>query len=184
VGDDDAGDAILVALGQAGVSHAATLRDPANATPTWTALTEEEAGTEGPLSDDDSDGRLTAGFPAGLPLEAADVELALRYLTDFRVVVLAAGLDDATIRVALEAAVYAGAHVIRFDGVSQSSGGSVGATAGRAEPDVTVVAPSSGAVGSFATLIGRYAAGLDGGQPPEPAFRDAVRLSGWEPAAD
>src|SRR5204863_1724542 len=115
VGDDDAGDAILMALAAAGVRHAATLRDPSNATPAWTPPTADAGAAEGPLADEETDEEPGPGLPPGLALEAADVDLALRYLADFRVIVLAADLDPATVRVALAAAGYAGAHAIRLD---------------------------------------------------------------------
>jgi hypothetical protein len=38
--------------------------------------------------------------------------------------------------------------------------------------------------GSFARLVGTYAAGLDSGAEPAAAFADAIASSGWEAVAD
>jgi pfkB family carbohydrate kinase len=75
IGDDDAADAVLQDLTRAGVGHVAILRDPARATPLATAVA-DTAGSE------------TPGSESRPELDAADVELAMRYLTDFRVIVL------------------------------------------------------------------------------------------------
>jgi sugar/nucleoside kinase (ribokinase family) len=80
VGDDAAADAVLQDLARHGVGHVAILRDPSHATPMITAVPGE----------------------AGLALEAADVDLALRYLTDFAVLVV---VDvDASVRPVIERA--------------------------------------------------------------------------------
>ena len=73
VADDPDGDAMLLHLAGAGVSHVATLRQPA-----------------------------AAGAPV---LEAADLELALRYLSDVGVLVLASP-DPGLTAVAVEAAAW------------------------------------------------------------------------------
>jgi hypothetical protein len=89
VGDDDAGDDVVVALGRAGIGHAAILRDPAGATPT----TESE--------------------PERLPrLDAGDVDLGLRYLPECRVLVVAEQLPDDALRVVVDAATYHGAQLV------------------------------------------------------------------------
>jgi len=181
VGDDDAGDAILVALAAAGVRHAATLRDPSNATPAWTPTTADagaEAGAaEGPLADEETDEEPGPGLPPGLALEAADVDLALRYLADFRVIVLAADLDPATVRVALGAAGYAGAHAVRLDPAAAA------ADQPTEVAEVTVLAPPPGGSPAFAAFVGRYAAGLDAGTAPDPAFRSALAATDWQRAS-
>lgn len=88
VGDDAAGEAAALALGRAGVGHAALLRDPA-------AQTARQAGKE----------RLPR-------LDANDLQLGLSYLADCRVLVLAESLEPAAQQVALEAADYHGAWLI------------------------------------------------------------------------
>ena len=110
IGDDEPGDAVVLALATAGVGHVALLRDPARRTPVVTPTVssedpESEADTEATVDDhSDADQRPT--------LEAADVELGLRYLTDYRVVVVADPVSDAILGAASEAARYAGAQLV------------------------------------------------------------------------
>ena len=82
VGDDDRADALAVALGRAGVGHAALLRLAGATTPRW--------------------GDDAASWPR---LDAADLDLGLRYVPECRVLVLAEPLPPAVRDVALEAAV-------------------------------------------------------------------------------
>lgn len=154
VGDDQAGDAIAVELERAGVGHAALLREPAAQTP-------------------------VAGADAALPLGVADVELALRYLPDFRVIVAADVLPDPVAEVVAEAARYGGAHrvliggpVIEDEGVTQLMTPSA---ANRPRDRAAGMA-------AFGAFVGRYAAFLDAGQSPAEAFMTAAREVGWEPA--
>ena len=94
VGDDDAGDAVAVALARAGVGHAALLRDPSGRTP---------GSTAGPLP-----------RPR---LDARDVELGLSYLVDYRLLIVAEALPDDVLAVAGEAARYHGAELVALDPV-------------------------------------------------------------------
>lgn len=89
VGDDLDGERVALALGQAGVGHAALLRDPAGVSPRL-------GGPGGPLP------RLDDG----------DVELGLNYLVECRVLILAEPVDEKVRRVAADAAAYHGAHLI------------------------------------------------------------------------
>jgi NAD(P)-dependent dehydrogenase (short-subunit alcohol dehydrogenase family) len=157
VGDDEAGDGIAVELERAGVGHAALLRDPSSATPV--------EGRDAPLS-----------------LGRADVELALRYLVDFRVVITTDPLSADAGEVVAEAAGYAGAHRI------------IVGSAGSGGDDLTILIPpgadGEGATAfgafagfaAFAAFVGRYAALLDAGRPPSDAFAAAAAEVGWEPA--
>jgi len=173
VGDDDAGNGIAVELERAGVGHAALLRDPSSTTP-------------------------VEGGGAPLSLGRADVELALRYLVDFRVVVAADRLAADASAVVAEAAHYVGAHRIilaegdvaaNLEGADQGSAPRDPVRAGDAgdvdplrEQDVTVLLAPIGEAGAFTAFVGRYAALLDAGRAPSDAFADAAREIGWEPA--
>ena len=120
IGDDPEGDRVVVALGQAGVGHAALLRDPSMRTP--------------PLGEADA--------ARGLPrLEAADVELGLRYVSDCRVLVIAEDLDPAARQAALAAGDFHAAAIILI------------ASAGSVDPD---------ALGEAVTLLERPGAGHGG----------------------
>lgn len=151
IGDDEAADAVTIGLARAGVGHAALQRIPASVTP-----------REGSLP--------------GLPrMDARDVDLALRYLTDYRVIVVADALPAELEAVVLEAAGYMGATIVAV----VSSGGRVGPALADA---ATVLEAPEDALGPFAELVGRYAAGLDAGTAPAEAFAAATRGAGWEPA--
>jgi ribokinase len=89
VGDDPDGERVALALGQAGVGHAALLRDPAGVTP-------RVGGPGGPLP------RLDEG----------DVELGLNYLVECRALILAEPAADGVQRVVAEAAAFHGAPLI------------------------------------------------------------------------
>ncbi len=197
IGDDAAGDALVLALGRAGVGHAAMLRDPGHPTPILVA--EAGAGDDDALADLPAGAALVAqaaldeergpGVVAGtgevvLPerpderphLEAADIELAVRYLPEVRVIVVAMALDEAAARVVAEEAAATGAAVI----VIVAPGTSI--------PDAltgaTVLeAPASDPDGAFARLVGAFAAALDAGASAAEAFRSAAAGAGWESAS-
>jgi len=154
IGDDDAGDSIAVALGQAGVGHAALLRDPAARTP----------GDEDP------------GDPAAPRLEARDVQLGLSYLSDFRVLVLAEPLPTDAQRAALDAADYQGAAVIAVAGRDGRGAEALG-------EEVTVLEAPEPEGPPFSELIAAYAVELDRGVEPAAAFEAARRAAGWEAEA-
>lgn len=150
IGDDDAGDAVAVGLGQAGVGHAALLRDPAARTP------REEGPDE----------------PASPRLGARDVQLGLSYLSDFRVLVLAEPLPPDAQRAALDAADYQGAAVIAVVGRDGRGAEALGEQA-------TVLEAPEPEGPPFAELIAAYAVDLDRGVDPATAFEAARRAAGW-----
>jgi len=175
LGDDPAGDEVLLALTRDGIGHAAVLRDPAAATVTVEApRAEPDVDTDAPLARDDDDPAgdgsadvRTAPMPAGSTLGPEDLDLALRYLTSFSVLVVAGPVAASTLAVAVESAAYAGAHLALID-----VAGDVSAVPGEA---LTVLgSPDSDPEGDFAALVGRYAAALDAGRPADAAFRTAL----------
>jgi hypothetical protein len=203
VGDDGAGDAVVLALSRLGVGHAALLRDPARSTPVLSAVpvalgSEAADGAGGALAGDDlTADALVAGAPAGergdeapqvevelLPtdpaarpgLEAGDISLALRYLAETRVVVLAEPLPEAAVAAVVEGATFAGARLVVLL--------PPGATPPALPPDATLLEAPAVDDGSFGRVVGAFAAGLDAGTEPAAAFAEAVRASGWEPVAD
>jgi sugar/nucleoside kinase (ribokinase family) len=170
VGDDEAGDAVLISLARAHIEHAAVLRDAAHLTPRVQVPPDTEADAdveELVLAEPDEVAADAPVEPDGLPLEAADIALALRYLTDFGVVVLAVPLDPATREAAVEAASFAGAHVVALDGDPSS------------DDSATTLSAPAGSEPMFDALVGRYAAAIDGGQAPEEAFRTTTEQGGW-----
>jgi hypothetical protein len=166
IGDDPAGDEIVVELGRAGIGHAALLRDPGGTTPV--------------------SGRLTSQLPR---LDAADVDLGLRYVIDFTVLIVADPLSPDAESAAIEAAAYHDAALIAVlpEGGEISAALSAAATvlgAPTAEgdgEDVDDEAPSPGS-NAFAAFVGSLATLIDAGSSVAEAFAEAARLTGWEQA--
>ncbi len=181
IGDDATADAVILDLARGGVGHVALLRDPVRATP-LEQLDEATADLDRP--DDEPDrvpvdpGREASPDEDGSGLEAADVDLGLRYLTEFSVVVLVGPAGSEIVTTAVEATSWADARLV------------VVVAAGRTMPtglpdDVVVFeAPHDDPDGAFATLVGSFAAGLDTGAAPGDAFRSSVALDGWSPTPE
>jgi hypothetical protein len=150
VGDDGDGDTVVVELGRAGVGHAALLRDPAAATP--------REGEDQPLP----------------RMDAADIDLGLRYLAECQVLVIADPLDARSLEVASAAARYHGAQLVILDGS--------GAAAPQTPEAATVLEVPNEDSGAFSELVGRYAVSLDSGRGPAEAWQDAVTETGWQNA--
>jgi sugar/nucleoside kinase (ribokinase family) len=150
IGDDPEGDRVAVRLGRAGVGHAALLRDPAGRTPVTDTPT-------GPMP----------------RLDERDVELALRYIADATVIVIAGSVPSDVLRVVQDAASYHGATLVALVDPGGSPDPALADVA-------TVLQAPAVDVPPFSVLVGRYAANLDGGTAPAEAFREAVRASGWE----
>jgi hypothetical protein len=170
-GDDAAGDAMLLALARAHVGHVALLRDPARPTPIVAAATDDELSVT--ASDAETAATPSQAMASGPILEPADVSLGLRYLPSYDVIVVTDDVAGAVIPVAVEAAEFAGAHLVVLVGE------------GSAPPDglrieaLVLQAPTEDLDGAFATLVGAYAAALAGGQAPADAFT-AARGTAWE----
>ena len=169
VGEDPDGEALVLTLAQGHVGHVALLRDPAHATP-------RDLLADGSAPDPAAGDPAASDATPRPALEAADVELALRYLTEFRVVVLADDLDEPAVRVVADAAGWSNATLIAL------------VPEGHAEltdlpPDAIVLgAPAGDADGAFDRLVGGLAAAIDAGADPRVAFRELVAGAGWEPA--
>jgi hypothetical protein len=179
VGEDPGGDAVLLDLAAALVGHVAILRDPSRPTPAARPPLPEE-----PDPFDEADGEPAAAHDQGtvtqqdgLSLEPADIELALRYLPDYRVLVIAEPLPEASLRVALAAAGWNGAALVVIvpAGSTQPSAGA----------DATVIeAPADDPDDAFAGIVGAYAAAIDRGEEPAEAFATASSSVGWSAVAD
>jgi len=151
--DGPDGDAVLFDLTRSGIGHAAMLREAAVGPP--------GAGS-GP---GDEPGRLDAG----------DLDLALRYLTSFGVLVVADPLGPDAWTVVADAAAYAGSYLVAVLPPGTSTDPAIdGAT--------VFEGPLDDPDGEFGALVGRYAAALDDGSDAGAAFRGALGGSGWEEA--
>lgn len=170
VGDDPEGDRIVIELGRAGVGHAALMRDPATHTPLV------------------GQPRDTRPLPR---LDAADVELGLRYQRECRVLVISAELDPPALVAAQEAAEFHGAAVVMVAASGAVDPESLGPEVTLLErpavedpesgEDAVVVAADDADFGAF---VAQYAVYLDRGESPAAAFSAALGTSAWEPSLD
>ena len=156
VGDDPEGDAVVLDLARSSIGHPAMLRDPARRTP---------AG-----------GRTDIDRRPAPTLEPADLELALRYVPDFRVLVLATPALPKLIPAAVDAAGFAGAQLIVLTGTRSGQ-------LPVPESATLLAAPARGVEGAFAALVGAYAVALDAGVESAAAWRAASKRVGVDPRA-
>jgi hypothetical protein len=191
VGEDAAGDQVLLDLAAAGVGHVAVLREPGRPTPTAADALIADGGSTSPdgpvlgeamLADDDLDeaSGATAGQtepPAGLSVDAGDVELALRYVPDYRVLILAADLDPAALGAVVAGAAWSGAHLVALvaDGTPTDT---------LPEGATVLLRPAVDPDRTFATMVAGYAVALDRGDEPRAAFASVQRSGGWAAVAD
>jgi hypothetical protein len=169
IGDDPEGDAAALALGQAGVGHAALLRDPGSRTRGRSA-----------------DGELPASAGPLPRIDADDIGLGLRYVPACDALVIATPLDERAWAAAMEGAAYHGASVIAVVG---SAGEVTDALAGAIvllapdpeEPD----GPEPDADPSaFESFVAACAVRIARGVAPEVALAEAVTAGSWEPRGD
>lgn len=159
IGDDPAGDAVLLAFAASGVGHVATLRDAARATLIRVEADDEPIDPE-PDADVAPAGDRTADTAP--TLDAGDVSLALRYLSDYRVIVAVHPAEPGVLAEVTAAAAYASAHLVIVTDPDALSPGD-------APSGALVVEAGSDAAG-FAELLGRYVAAVDRGEDPATAF--------------
>jgi sugar/nucleoside kinase (ribokinase family) len=172
-GEDAAGNALMLALARAGIGHVALLRDPAHVTPVLAATDADSDESDEPVEPS-----VAPADPADRPqLEAADIELALRYLPDYTTIVIAEPVPEAALAIVADAASWAGATLLVVV-ASVDDGAAVPAFA------TVFEAPSVDADGSFATMLGELAAAVDRGTSVEAAFHEVEGRLGVTPAAD
>jgi len=173
-GEDRAGNDLMLALARAGVGHVALLRDPAHATPILDASDEDDVNGEASASAASVTPADSAERPA---LDAADVELALKYLQDYTTVVIAEPQPEAVTAIVVDAAAFAGATLLLV----------VDSTAGGSPPPASAIVfetPGADPDGAFATMLGELAAAIDRGTPVAAAFREIEGRLGLTPAGE
>jgi hypothetical protein len=187
VGDDPDGDAVLLALASRGVRHAATIRDAGRPTRRVAPVPVDEGEPLVPvagLEPDGADGADGAHHGGGGPipgeserptLDEADLALALRYLVDPRVVVVAEPLGDEAAAAVADAGGFADAAIVAIVSADR-------VVPAAFESATVLVAPTVDEAGAFARLVGRFAAGVDAGASPAEAFARARDAEGWEAA--
>lgn len=172
VGDDPAGDALLLALARGSVGHAAVLRDPARSTAH--VVDDSEPDAEDPFAEPPPGPAVHDGGPlADRPrLQAEDVALGLRYLTAFDVLVVTDDVPPDVLPVAVEAASFASARLVAL--LAHENRDAV------LPEDAMVLEAPAPDDGAFGALVGALAAGLDRGLEPGDALRAATGAGGWE----
>jgi hypothetical protein len=182
IGDDPVADAVALDLARGGVGHVALLRESARPTPLEPAGDEDD-GTALRAGPED-DGLPPTGAAQGnstrdgLALDAADVDLGLRSLTELGVVVVADSVSTDVVAVVSEAVDWAEARLVLV------------VTAGTPVPDglprdvIVFEAPDEDPDGVFAGLVGAFAAALDDGAEPGEAFRASIGSAGWTGVED
>ncbi|HET9344895.1 MAG TPA: hypothetical protein VFO05_04260, partial [Candidatus Limnocylindrales bacterium] len=113
---------------------------------------------------------------SGSSLDAPDLELALRYLPEYGVIVVGERLGDDALRAVSDAVRWSGAALVVVGRADDLAGLS---------DDATVFAPPDDGDpdGAFAAMVGAYAAGLDRGEDPRAAF-EAAQASVGSTAAE
>jgi sugar/nucleoside kinase (ribokinase family) len=176
VGEGPVGDAVLGSLTQAHVGHVAVLRDATASTPVTGPEPEDQPGAV-VAEPDRSDGAGRQVAQSSLVVDAGDLQLALSYLPDYRVVVVADPIDEEAMETVSEAA--------RWAGAALSLVAPAGSTTRGLPDDATVLeAPPLDPDGAFAAIVGSYAAALDRGSNPGEAFATATVGSGWSAVKD
>lgn len=175
VGEDPAGESILLALARSGIGHAATLRDAVHPTAIVPASAEVDPDPLADPADAPKAEWSSLGPPGTATLDGGDLELALRYLDWFTVVVIAEPLEPSSLEIVAEAAAYAGAVLVVL-----APAGSQPETV----PDGAIIleAPASDPEGVFARTVGAFAAALDAGADPGLALEAATAAEGWQRA--
>jgi hypothetical protein len=172
-GDDRAGDELMIALAKARVGHVALLRDPARATPIVEGLPAADAESASVLEDESAVVGVGGGGDGAPVLEPADVDLGLRYLDGYRVIVVTDDVSPAALPVVVAAAEFGSAHLVLLVGEGSEVPTALPAAA------TVLAAPRDDPEADFARLVGAYAAGLDSGLASDVAF-EAARGAGWE----
>jgi hypothetical protein len=183
VGQGPDGDAIVLSIAADRIGHVALLRDTS---PVAIEIDADDVDPDRPideeagLDDRDHDVDATGEAPVGpdvAVLDPADLDLALRYLPDYRVVVIAQPLGADALGAALDAARWSGAQIVLVTSADPASA--------PIPDDATILeASTEDAEGAFASVVGRYAAALDAGTTPADAFATASGAIGWTAVAD
>jgi hypothetical protein len=176
-GEDPEGDAVVLALTRGRVGHVALLRDAGMSTPRLPEIIDSDTQSVGDAGQVATHAEaLDSVVARGQALDAVDVELALRYLTTFSVIVLGEPADDEMLRVVTAATEWADAVPIVVVPPGMPAPGDLPADA------IVFEAPDEDPDGAFAGMVGAFAAALDDGDDPAIAFRSTVEAEGWTQA--
>jgi hypothetical protein len=144
----------------------ALLRDAAHPTPLLTREGPSD-GSASAMGSDDDVASIEPSDPAARPgLDAADVQLALRYLPDYRVVLLAEPQPDEIVSVVADAVAYAGATLLVAVGPGWRGTAPDGA--------LVVEADTSDPESRLAELLGTVAARVEQGATADEAMQEVL----------
>lgn len=124
-------------------------------------------------------GHATVTRSAATAIEPADLELALRYLPDVRVVVVVAP-SAALLATATAASAWSGASLIVVGPLDADS--SRAAAAASTNAAIVLEPPSHDPDGAFAGVVAALATRLDAGEDPATAWRSTVAALAIDPA--
>lgn len=114
-------------------------------------------------------------------LEAADLDLALRYLPDVRVVLLVSPSAD-LVPVAAAAAGWSSASLVVVGPLEADATAALDSASGASASPIVLDPPASDPDGTFAGFVAALCARLDAGDPAEQAFRATVAALAVDPA--
>jgi hypothetical protein len=174
-GLDAEGDTVVLGLAQGGVGHVALLRETGSQTLRSRVPDEAATATREANIDEPPEIGKASEPPGSATLDATDVDLALRYLTEYAVVVLADSTDPAVVKVVADASGWAGARLILVVHPGQPIPVDLPTDV------IAFEAPDGDPDGAFATFVGTFAAALDEGDDPADAFRSSIQADGWAP---
>jgi hypothetical protein len=144
----------------------ALLRDAAHPTPLVTRRASSD-GTGVTLESNNDSASIEPSDPAARPgLDAADVQLALHYLSDYRVVLVAEPQPDEIVSVIADAAAYTGATLLVAVGPGWRGTMPDGA--------LVVEADTSDPESRLADLLGAIAARVEQGATADEAMREVL----------
>jgi hypothetical protein len=181
-GDDPTADGVVLDLSRGGVGHVALLRDPSHPTPLQVppplAPDDDPEFPNDPAADPATGTDARGATPVGgswdgPTLEAGDVDLGLRYLTEFAVIVLAEPVGPDIIAIVADAARWSEARMVLVVGAGEP------VPTGLPDDVVVFEAPDADPGGSFAAVVGTFAAALDAGTDPRQAFQASIASDGW-----
>lgn len=166
IGDDAAGDRLVLELARRGVGHVAVLREAraTNIVPSAAAADPDRSATEELLGWDVARPEHTS-VPSRL--DAHDIALGLAYLAPIEVVVIDLESDPGSLEAAVAGAEFHGAHVLALVGNAEPATMSAAVTA--------VQVPNGGGDPVVASVVATVAVAIAAGQDPSSALKRLAR---------
>jgi hypothetical protein len=126
-------------------------------------------------------GHATITRSAALAIDAADLELALRYLPDVRCIVVVAP-TAAMLATAIAASAWSGAGLLVIGPLDEDASAAIAAAPPGAGAPIVLDPPARDPDGGFAGVVAALAVRLDAGEDPSSAWRTTVAALSLDPA--